>query len=140
VGAYGTDGSNRWWRAYNYLVDFWLVAVIPIALYPFFGGKVWCRYWCPLAAYNQVLSRWYGRLKIVSNDKCITCTQCSKYCQVGVDVMAFAKNTQPFDNSNSVCIHCGICIDVCPMDVLSFETSDPRAVNLIELGKSSGLK
>ena len=139
VGMFKTDGNNGWWRAYNYLVDFWLVAVIPITLYPFFGGKVWCRYWCPLAAYNQLLSKWYGRLKIVSNDKCITCTECSKYCQVGVDVMAFAKNQQPFDNSNSGCIHCGICIDVCPMDVLSFETSDGRAVDLVALGRSSGL-
>ena len=139
VGAYNTDGNNPWWQAYNYLVDFWLVAVIPIALYPFFGGKVWCRYWCPLAAYNQVLSKWYGRLKIVSNDKCITCTECSKYCQVGVDVMAFAKNQQPFDNSNSACIHCGICIDVCPMNVLSFETSNGRATQLIADGRTSGL-
>ncbi len=138
VGMFSTDGNNPWWRAYNYLVDFWLVAVIPITLYPFFGGKVWCRYWCPLAAYNQLLSKWYGRLKIVANDKCITCTECSKYCQVGVDVMAFAKNQQPFDNSNSACIHCGICIDVCPMDVLSFETSGGRAVDLIALGNSSG--
>ncbi len=139
IGMFKTDGNNAWWRSYNYLVDFWLVAVIPITLYPFFGGKVWCRYWCPLAAYNGLLSKWYGRLKIVSNDKCITCTECSKYCQVGVDVMAFAKNQQPFDNSNTACIHCGICIDVCPMDVLSFETSDGRAVDLIAEGRSSGL-
>ncbi len=54
--------------------------------------------------------------------------------------MAFAKNQQPFDNSNSACIHCGICIDVCPMDVLSFETSDGRATALIADGKSSGLQ
>ena len=120
VGIYQSDGNNVWWRSYNYLVDFWLVAVIPIALYPFFGGKVWCRYWCPLAAWNQVLAKWYGKLEIRSNDKCISCTQCSKYCQVGVDVMAFAKNQEAFDNRNSACIHCGICIDVCPMDVLSF--------------------
>lgn len=139
IGMFKSDGNNIWWRSYNYIVDFWLVAVIPITLYPFFGGKVWCRYWCPLAAYNGLLSKWYGRLKIVSNDKCITCTECSKYCQVGVDVMAFAKNQQPFDNSNSACIHCGICIDVCPMDVLSFETSDGRSVDLIAQGRSSGL-
>ena len=123
--AYRGSGENAWWSTYNYLVDFWLVAVIPITLYPFFGGKVWCRYWCPLAAWNQVLAKWYGRLKIASNDKCISCTQCSKHCQVGVDVMAFAKNQEPFDNRNSSCIHCGICIDVCPMDVLSFDDS-PR--------------
>lgn len=138
VGMYQTDGNNIWWRSYNYLVDFWLVAVIPIALYPFFGGKVWCRYWCPLAAYNQLLSRWYGRLKIISNDKCISCTECSKYCQVGVDVMAFAKNQEPFDNSNSSCIHCGICIDVCPMQVLSFETSSESALVQIQHRRGAG--
>lgn len=120
VGAYGTRADNAWAAAYAYVVDFWLVAVIPIALYPFFGGKVWCRYWCPLAAWNQLLAAWYGRLRIEANDKCISCAQCSRFCQVGVDVMAFAKNQAPFDNSNTSCIQCGVCIDVCPMDVLSF--------------------
>ncbi len=124
VGAYGTRADNGWAAAYAYVVDFWLVAVIPIALYPFFGGKVWCRYWCPLAAWNQLLAGWYGRLRIEANDRCISCTQCSRHCQVGVDVMAFAKNQQPFDNSTSSCIQCGICIDVCPMDVLSFDLGD----------------
>ena len=109
--------ERSWALAYSYIVDFWLVAVIPIALYPFFGGKVWCRYWCPLAAWNQILAGWYGRLKITANDKCISCTQCSRHCQVGVDVMEFAKNQQAFDNANSSCIQCGICIDVCPMGV-----------------------
>ena len=122
IGIYNQDGNNGWWSTYNYMVDFWLVAVIPIAMYPFFGGKVWCRYWCPLAALNQVLARWYGKLKITSNEKCITCAECSKYCQVGVDVMAFAKNQEAFDNTNSACIHCGICIDVCPVDVLAFDS------------------
>jgi NosR/NirI family transcriptional regulator, nitrous oxide reductase regulator len=137
VGIYKTDGNNVWWRTYSYLVDFWLVAVIPIALYPFFGGKLWCRYWCPLAAYNQILAKWFGKLKIVSNKSCIQCTECSKYCQVGVDVMMYAKNQQPFDNSNTACIQCGICVDVCPMDVLSFESSKTKATQLISEGRSS---
>lgn len=124
VGAYGTRADNAWGLAYSYVVDFWLCAVIPIALYPFFGGKVWCRYWCPLAAWNQILARWYGKLGIASNDKCITCGQCSKQCQVGVDVMQFAKNGETFTNKNSSCIHCGVCIDVCPVDVLSFTQTD----------------
>ena len=133
VGFYDTTGNNVWWRTYNYVVDFWLVAVIPIALYPFFGGKVWCRYWCPLAVYNGWLAGWYGRLQILSNDKCISCTQCSKYCQVGIDVMAFAKQQEPLDNRNSSCIQCGICIDVCPVDVLSFDLR-PTAKEVQQVG------
>ena len=115
------DASGLIHKSYALVVDFWLVAVIPVALYPFFGGKVWCRMWCPLAKYMQVLSKWYGTLQISSNDKCISCTQCSTYCEVGVDVMAFAKNGDAFDNTNSSCIQCGICVSVCPMDVLSFD-------------------
>ncbi len=137
VGMYETRASNAWAAAYSYVVDFWLVAVIPIALYPFYGGKVWCRYWCPLAAWNGLLAKWYGRLEIKANDKCITCTECSRYCQVGVDVMHYAKNQQPFDNRNTACIQCGICIDVCPMDVLSFDhRSEPAkshpALNIVD--------
>jgi polyferredoxin len=120
---YDGNAFNPLWKVYDTIVDYWLIAIIPVALYPLYGGKVWCRYWCPLAAYNQVLSRWFGKLKITSNDKCITCTLCSRYCQVGVDVMAFAKNQQAFDNANSACIQCGICIEVCPMKVLKFEST-----------------
>jgi NosR/NirI family transcriptional regulator, nitrous oxide reductase regulator len=126
VGMFGTRADNPWAMAYSYIVDFWLVAVIPIAAYPFFGGKVWCRYWCPLAGYNQLLARWYGRLQIESNDKCIRCGECSKHCQVGVDVMSFARHQQSFDNTNSSCIHCGICVDVCPVDVLSLSLKPTR--------------
>ncbi len=123
--VYQGDPANWMARLYANVVDFWLVAIIPIALYPFYGGKVWCRYWCPLAAYNQLLARWFGKLRIESNDKCISCTKCSTHCQVGVDVMSFAKNQQPFDNRNTGCIQCGICVDVCPMHVLSFRSDTP---------------
>jgi len=110
-------------KSYGWVADFWLAAVIPVTLYPIAGGKVWCRYWCPLAKWMQLWSKWFGRLRIVSNEKCITCGDCSRYCQVGIDVMGFAKNQQEFSNKNSACIHCGICITVCPMDVLSFDSN-----------------
>ncbi len=115
-----TTDAGKWHGAYSLLVDFWFVAVIPVTLYPIWGGKVWCRYWCPLAKYMQILSSWYGRLEIISNEHCIQCGKCSRYCQVGVDVMEFAKNQKSFSNKNSSCIHCGICITVCPMNVLKF--------------------
>ncbi len=108
--------------SYGWISDFWLAAVVPVTLYPIAGGKTWCRYWCPLAKWMQLWAKWFGRLRIVSNDKCIACGECSRYCQVGIDVMSFAKNQAEFSNKNTSCIQCGICLTVCPMDVLSFDS------------------
>ncbi len=36
--------------------------------------------------------------------------------------MSFAKNQQTFSNRDTSCIHCGICITVCPMEVLAWTT------------------
>jgi polyferredoxin len=41
---------------YHLFADIWLVGILPVTLYPFFGGKVWCRYWCPLAKMMQIFS------------------------------------------------------------------------------------
>lgn len=121
--AFKPDGyASAMINGYSWIADYWLAAVIPVTLYPIAGGKVWCRYWCPLAKWMQLWSKWFGKLRIVSNEKCITCGECSRYCQIGIDVMGFAKNQQEFSNKNSSCIHCGICITVCPMDVLSFDS------------------
>ena len=108
-----------------------MVGIIPVTLYPFMGGKVWCRYWCPLAKMMDAFSKLYNKLKIsrfhiVANDKCIGCTECTRNCQVGIDVMSFAIKQETLDNSNSSCIGCGICVSVCPMDVLSFSAKPPE--------------
>jgi thioredoxin reductase/polyferredoxin len=110
---------------YHLIVDIWLVGILPVTLYPFLGGKVWCRYWCPLAKLMHLFSKAYvklgiSRFHIHANDKCIGCLECTRNCQVGIPVMSFAMKQQPIDNASSSCIGCGICVTVCPMDVLSF--------------------
>ncbi len=127
------------WGIYLYriLCDVWLVGILPVTLYPFMGGKVWCRYWCPLAKMMQVFSNVYtklglSRFHIVANDKCIACNECSRNCQVGIDVMRYALKQETLDNGSSSCIGCGVCVTVCPMDVLSF--SPDGTVHLPVLG------
>jgi polyferredoxin len=115
---------------YRLIVDVWLVGILPVTLYPFFGGKIWCRYWCPLAKMMQLFSAAFTRFKasrfaIYSNDKCIACGECSRNCQVGIDVMGFALKQQPLDNLSTSCIGCGICVTVCPMETLSFSAPPP---------------
>ncbi|MCL5287881.1 MAG: NAD(P)-binding domain-containing protein [Acidobacteria bacterium] len=121
---------------YHLYVDIWLVGILPVTLYPFLGGKVWCRYWCPLAKLMHLFSAMYTRMRvsrfrIVANDKCIGCTECTRNCQVGIDVMSYALKQQPLDNATSSCIGCGICVSVCPMDVLSFgSAADAKLVQI----------
>ena len=105
---------------YRIGVDVWLVGILPVTLYPFLGGKVWCRFWCPLAKLMEYYSKWFGRFHITANEKCIACSECTRYCQVGIDVMNFALKQEDLTNRNSSCIGCGICVTVCPMDTLSF--------------------
>jgi len=112
-------------RTYRLLVDVWLVGIIPVTLYPFLGGKIWCRYWCPLAKLMHYFSYFHakigiGKFGIEANDKCIGCYECTRNCQVGIDVMSYALKQERLDNTTSSCIGCGICVTVCPMDTLHF--------------------
>jgi len=129
------DAAIVWYRL---IVDTWLVGIVPIALYPFFGGKIWCRYWCPLAKMMELFSKVFTRARwskfaIHSNDKCIACGECSRYCQVGIDVMRFAMKQEELNNANSSCIGCGICVTVCPMGVLSFGPTGNPATKLVQI-------
>jgi thioredoxin reductase/polyferredoxin len=116
---------------YRLAVDVWLVGILPVTLYPFLGGKIWCRYFCPLAKMMELASRFFSRRKwsrfaIYANDKCIACGECTRYCQVGIDVMSYALRQEVLDNKTSSCIGCGICVSVCPMDVLHFRKEARR--------------
>jgi thioredoxin reductase/polyferredoxin len=125
-------------RYYRLIADVWLVGILPVTLYPFFGGKVWCRYWCPLAKMMQIFSAIFTRFRVSrfaigANDKCIACGECTRNCQVGIDVMSFALKQEELNNFNSSCIGCGICVTVCPMDVLSFGPAPKAESQLVTI-------
>jgi polyferredoxin len=130
-------------KIYRVTADIWLVGILPVTLYPFMGGKVWCRYWCPLAKLMHIMSKFYvkrgvSKFHIHSNDKCIACNECSRYCQVGIDVMSYSLKQEALDNGNSSCIGCGICVTVCPMDVLSFTDPQKNNGHRVELAWEKG--
>lgn len=117
---------------WDYGVNLVLIAIIPMAVYPFLGGKIWCRYWCPVVGFmdwigktkrlgDRALSTFRSRFRIdTQRERCIACGMCDRYCEVGVPVMKHALKGVPVTMDTSSCIACGICVSVCPTDALKF--------------------
>jgi thioredoxin reductase/polyferredoxin len=113
---------------YGIWIDTMLAGAVGVGLYWFMGNRVWCRFFCPLRMYMNLIGGLASRFRIVpSRDKCIACGQCSRECQMGIPVMDFAKKGEAVTLANSSCIGCGICVDVCPVEVLHWNEAQARA-------------
>ncbi|MCM4166913.1 Ion-translocating oxidoreductase complex subunit B [Arenibacter antarcticus] len=106
--------------AYSFLIGAIFAGVIGTGFYPIFGNRVWCRFGCPLAAYLGFVQRFKSRFRITTNGgQCISCGNCSTYCEQGIDVRAYAQKGENIVRSS--CVGCGVCSAVCPRGVLNLE-------------------
>jgi len=105
---------------YGFLIGAIFAGVIGTGFYPIFGNRVWCRFGCPLAAYMGIVQRFKSRFRITTNGgQCISCGNCSTYCEQGIDVRAYAQKGENIVRAS--CVGCGICSAVCPRGVLKLE-------------------
>ena len=105
---------------YGFAVGALFSGVIGVGFYPIFGGRVWCRFGCPMAATLGILQKHFSRFRITTNGgQCISCGNCSTYCEMGIDVRWYAQREQNIIRSS--CVGCGICAAVCPRGVLKLE-------------------
>lgn len=106
--------------AYGFLIGAAFSGVIGVGFYPLLGGRVWCRFGCPMAALLGILQKHCSRFQITTNGgQCISCGNCSVYCEMGIDVRAYAQEEKPIVRAS--CVGCGICSAVCPRGVLKLE-------------------
>jgi ferredoxin-type protein NapH len=111
----------RFQAFYGLIVLSLLSGVVGVGLYPLGGTRVWCRFFCPMAALLGLVQK-LGRYRIaVKRDMCISCGLCSKYCEMGIDVRSYAQANQSFTRAS--CVGCGLCAEVCPRGVLRLENS-----------------
>lgn len=107
-------------QTYGFLIGAAFAGVVGTGFYPFMGNRVWCRFGCPLAAYLGLVQRFKSRFRITTNGgQCISCGNCSTYCEMGIDVRWYAQRGQNIVRAS--CVGCGICSAVCPRGVLSLE-------------------
>lgn len=73
-----------------------------------------------MAAVLGILQKLNSRFRITTNGaQCISCGNCSKYCEMGIDVRHYAQRGQNIVRAS--CVGCGLCAAVCPRGVLSLE-------------------
>ena len=122
--------------AYGFAIGNIFSGVIGVGFYPLMGTRVWCRFGCPMAAYLGILQKYFSRFRITTNGgQCISCGNCSTYCEMGIDVKWYAQRGQNVVRAS--CVGCGICSTVCPRGVLKLENG-PRTTQYggpIELSK-----
>ncbi|MFN8348307.1 MAG: 4Fe-4S binding protein [Spirosomataceae bacterium] len=112
--------------AYGFWIGSIFAGVVGTGFYPLMGNRVWCRFGCPLAAYLGLWQRRKSRFRITTNGgQCISCGNCSTYCEMGIDVRAYAQRGQ--DIVRSSCVGCGICSAVCPRGVLNLENASENS-------------
>jgi polyferredoxin len=55
-------------------------------------NRVWCRFGCPMAAILGLQQRLLSKFRITTNGgQCISCGNCSTYCEMGIDVRSYAE-------------------------------------------------
>ena len=105
---------------YGLLIGAVFAGVVGVGFYPIFGSRVWCRFGCPMAAILGLQQRFFSRFRITTNGgQCISCGQCSAYCEMGIDVKWYAQRGQNVVRAG--CVGCGVCATVCPRGVLRLE-------------------
>ncbi len=105
---------------YGFVVGAALSGVVGVGFYPLLGSRVWCRFFCPMAAVLGIIQRFFSRFRITTNgDQCMSCGNCSTYCEMGIDVRAYAMAGK--DIIRASCVGCGVCAAVCPRGVLKLE-------------------
>lgn len=120
-GVFG-DASERLAKIYSFVIGSLFSGVLGTGFYPLFGNRFWCRFGCPQAAILGIFQKYFSRFRITTNGgQCISCGNCSTYCEMGIDVKAYAQKGQ--DIIRASCVGCGICSAVCPRGVLRLENS-----------------
>lgn len=111
--------SQQIQEIYGLVVVTLLAGTLGVILYPVMGTRVWCRFFCPMAALLGLIQR-TGRFRIAVNGQmCMACGNCSRYCEMGIDVRSYAMAGTPFRRAS--CVGCGLCQHVCPRGVLRLE-------------------
>lgn len=114
------DFTNGLAKTYGFMIGMVFSGAVGTGFYPILGTRIWCRFGCPQAAILGILQTVFSRFRITTNgSQCISCGNCSTYCEMGIDVRSYAQKGENIVRAS--CVGCGMCASSCPRGVLSLE-------------------
>lgn len=102
------------------LILLWILVLVTFEIV--YSKRFWCRYVCPIGTTYSIV----GNLSPVGVkfdlDKCAHCRDCQTVCLVPHELWFVEKGkaTNERHDVGSDCTRCGLCIDICPGDALSY--------------------
>lgn len=102
------------------LLLLWVLAVILFEV--FVSKRFWCRYVCPIGATWSLVGKVSPVAIKFEHDKCGYCLECQKVCLVPHELWFVKRGaaTKDVHYVGSDCTRCGLCVDVCPGNALTY--------------------
>lgn len=96
----------------------WIVDISSAILLGLFLNKRWaCKNLCMMGSLCAAGANYSRLIPVVYPDKCTQCRLCEKECLVGIPIIDYVKNNKGLV-TNSECILCGKCVEVCRADAM----------------------
>ena len=96
------------------LVFHFLIGILFLFGVAKFGGRFFCRLFCPIGAVLGLFNKIAIYKVNVNNNKCTGCLACKRVCPMDISIL----NESFLSKSN--CISCGRCVKVCPTKKLEY--------------------
>ena len=119
---------------YRWIHEVVLTGIAGVGFCFFLSGRAFCRFACPLGALLHIYAGGTRFRLIPDKAKCISCSDCTRVCHAGVDVMNFANKDLPVLDPQ--CVRCSACVAACPTGALTLGFRRPSGE--VVLDKTEG--
>ena len=128
----GARTLSQW---YHLIFINYLTFIAGVGIIPLLGARAKCRYNCPMGSYLGFFQT-RGRFRLCADaTACVRCAKCDDACDMGIQVMQFAETGGLLNSAQ--CTGCGVCVAICPTDVLSFSYRGDRSAPKLDVYGSS---